>query len=333
MDSENYECNKLDTEEETIKQCASIEIDEIISEIVGDGTFGMVFPIVANIGGKKETLVVKKITSKFRNSSEKDQVIKNMYYEVDYSYKMGLSELGPIIYDAFYYETKKKIHQYIIMEKFDMSVSRWIQLKNQTFTKHNCNLVVQNMLDLLHKQIFEIGLYCYDIKPDNYVINLVPIKVRMIDFGIDWCNSNIPDFYKVIPQLRNYSKLIHKEIFYTFCAVQLMLITFRYIYLQNQNVTVCKWLLQPFYTDKLLIKYIWGEKQVKTSPKRSRRRSLKKRHKIIDMKMILLHILEYERDQGIKLAHYLKSDKESNKDAADRIFKSINDITNFMNSP
>jgi hypothetical protein len=49
--------------------------------------------------------------------------------------------------------------------------------------------IIRQMVHLIEKQIME-GMYCYDIKPGNFVVNIRNnIDVKMIDFGADFCTE------------------------------------------------------------------------------------------------------------------------------------------------
>jgi hypothetical protein len=53
--------------------------------------------------------------------------------------------------------------------------------------------IIDTMIKLLKKQI-KYGLYCSDIKPDNYTVNIednVVKSIKMIDFGENFCKKKI----------------------------------------------------------------------------------------------------------------------------------------------
>ena len=209
FDTENYECPKLYSEDETLKSCTDVQITNILNhEELGRGTFGVLFPVVAILNGKQTKLAVKKIQVRLKRNIVPENVIHDLYYEIENSYKMGQLGIGPIVYDAFYTRDSKYINQYIIMEKMDISVRKWIELDARTtnFSISTCKTVTQEMLNLMYKQIFVHHVYCVDIKADNYLINFKPLKVKMIDFGADWC-----DIFKNSINIHNTSRI--KKIF------------------------------------------------------------------------------------------------------------------------
>jgi len=343
---ENFECPKSNSEDETLKSCTDVQITNIFShEELGRGTFGVLFPVVATINGRSTNLAVKKIQVRLKKKVVPEIVIHDLYYEVENSYNMGKLEIGPIVYDAFYTRDAKYINQYIIMEKMDISVRKWIELDPHiaNFSNSVCQTVTQGMLNLMYKQIFVHQVYCVDIKADNYLINFKPLKIRMIDFGADWCQApKLPSIYITLPELKQYSREQHKEIFYAFNALQLYLDLWRYLKAAHQNKKICKWILMPFYADKIFNTYIiknglHGENLMTSATVRkqklSRQRSLKRRQTVGDMKQILLKVLESGRDQGITLRHYLKdTERQSNEEIVTSVYKRLEEIPKFINA-
>lgn len=305
MNGENRECivsNKYS--DNYIKKCSKLKLisGNNLTKI-GEGGFGVIYNINTIINGKNKELVLKVIRQKLRNDT-----IKNFYYEVEYSEKMGDLGIGPKIYDAFYYIKGGYIEQNIIMEKFDMSVDKWI--KSDIFPKGS-KYIISHMLKLLRLQIFEKSMYCSDIKPQNYVVRFKPtMSVKMIDFGTDWCSSQIPSIYITSPSLRVYNRFLHKEIFYSLCVIQL------FIFILNSFKSSHKALpaLVHFYSDKSFIDYIVN-KGIKYG---------------INMKLIFYDVLETDIEHAAIIKHYLGSYGDDSESIVKGSFRDIDRITSML---
>jgi serine/threonine protein kinase len=296
------DCTKL-----KIKQ---LKIDE--SSLVGKGGFGSVYPAVITYKGKDINVVLKIIVDKnLKDAKYVNESIKNFYLEVQYSIKMGEQDIGPSIYDSFYSIKNKSLYQYIIMERFDMSVDKWMISK---IYPKGSKYIVTNMLEILKNQIFNKHMYCTDIKPQNYVIKIgndgVPYKVRMIDFGSDFCGKDIPSIYITYPSLRVLSKNTLDEVFYVVCVIQL----FMFIYYSFNKLKFSIHALKYFYTDKLFVKYI-----VKRD-----------KNKDIDIMLVLYDILQTEKEHAEIFKHYMNDNNESNENLVKGIFEIIDDVTNSI---
>ncbi len=331
--NENFECKLYPNEEETIKNCSNVEIETIFKKEIGSGSYGTVFPVIVKFGSKKIVLILKRISKTFLTKIQIDDFIDDMYDEVDYSYEMGKYNIGPRVYDAFFYQNGNVINQYILMEKFDTSVANWILSDDISLTYDNCIFVTEEMLELLHKQIFVLNTYCGDIKTDNFVVNFNPLAVRMIDFGIDWCsNSKLPNAYSKVKSIKNNSKRVKKEIFYCMCVLQL----FMNIINIGTPLHIVKMILKPFYTDDIFIKYILEDvlynqllfkKPDITKIKRIKRRSSKVNR--INFKNIFKDMLDYGHDQAILLSHYAKQNKDEvdTQKIVDYVFSKIKEMS------
>ena len=77
------------------------------------------------------------------------------------------------------------------------------------------------MINIVRRQIFDYNMYCLDIKPNNFVVNLHPFKVRMIDFGADWCTfDNLDELFENLPEI---SKKRRQILLYLLILMQLYL--------------------------------------------------------------------------------------------------------------
>jgi hypothetical protein len=313
---ENFECDLRDTEESTIKNCSNMELQTIFGKVLGKGAYGTVYEAIVKFGSEEVDLALKKISKTFKKKKDQDRFVDDMYDEVEYSYDMGRNKIGPHVYDAFFYQEGDVINQYIIMEKFDTGVANWILSDDDRFsselTYKNCQLVGEGMLDILYKQIFILNVYCGDIKTDNFVVNFNPLVVRMIDFGIDWCNdSKLPNAYSKIKSISVHSTAVKKEIFYCMCTLQL----FMNILNIGTPLPIAKMILKPFYKDDVFIKYALENElnstlQFEKSRRIARRSRKRADDQTINFKKIFKDILDYGHDQAILLAHYTKKNKE-----------------------
>lgn len=296
----NRICEKYHTEEETIVNCSNLNIISINTNEIGSGKYGTVYTIKTQ---KSQILVVKRTIVELYNNTKKD-----MDDEIEYSIIMGKLNIGPKVFDSFYYQTSKHFNQYIIMEKFDESVKKFI--RRRKLDEYTCKHTSKTMLRLLKKQIFISGIYCSDIKPENYVVKFYPVfKIRMIDFG--WCNKTIINTYSGYPELKKYSQKELNEIFYAFCAMQLLLKVYGTV--QNQNNKKIKWLIEPFFKDAIFKKYIYNK-------------SSRKQNTSYDTRKILNDILSKDNDQSINLKHYLSGEYTKNEDIIEYILGNINAI-------
>jgi hypothetical protein len=99
---------------------------------------------------------------------EKNNKLNNMGLEVEFNYYMAENGLGPTLYDAFYTMDESllggiHIIQYFIMENMDMDCQKYLTSKQ--FNSDDKENVVYQIVGILNKQIFKLGLLCSDIKP------------------------------------------------------------------------------------------------------------------------------------------------------------------------
>ncbi len=310
-----YYPSEENTEEDAVKKCSKLDVVYLSKEEIGKGTYGIIYPIIVKTKPNLNpiTLILKRITSISDTKSEQKKFIKSMKFEVEYSYKMGEKNIGPNVYDTFYNtyiddENRYITNQYILMEKFELSVSNWLVSGSKTLNVENCNYVSDQMLELLFNQIFKSKIYCIDIKVDNFVLNINPLKIRMIDFGIDWCNSKLPNDYRVIKILKKFSSKKKKEIFYCICVLQL----FINIINLKPPIQVIKMILKPFYKDTLFNKYILQE---------------------YVQKYVLKNMLNNNEDHAYIFSHYIRTNENQTTDEIIQyISKSINKVTKLYNN-
>lgn len=180
----NYRCSEKIKSDlvSNITKCSRNVLDLKVGDKLGSGSFGVIYKgsgIILDESGKEKNipLAIKVI---------KDANLDEIYDEVEYSYYMGEVGLGPLMYDAYFYKSKTEYVQILIMEPFDMSVSDALEYETIRTQKN----ILRHVMDLLHKQIYEYGLECLDVKPGNFVYRKNGCVVRLIDFGRDWCTFN-----------------------------------------------------------------------------------------------------------------------------------------------
>jgi serine/threonine protein kinase len=187
----NYRCMYLDDikytlhdemvnktlEKKHLNNCSRVFSNIILGKEIGRGSYSSVFTAKAtNNNGKLMNVAIKIIPK--TNMDE-------MNYEVEFGFYMDESKIGPKIYDAFFIKKKSEYTQYIIMEAFDINVYSVLHSNIHQKTK---NFVLWQIVKLMHKQLFDCRLECYDIKPGNFVYNRKTKVVKMIDFGSEFCN-------------------------------------------------------------------------------------------------------------------------------------------------
>lgn len=244
----NFECNKA-----FFKECFNKLSNVKVLYEVGRGSFGIVYKCTAELNTKYDIMYtgpVRRNSTVFPKPKLVDVALKviyledkaDMFKEIEFSYYMGEIGIGPVIYDAFYHkDVKNRYIQYIGMEYFEYSGQSALDLG---LTKNQGDRIVSEMIRLLHKQIFEYNLFCVDVKPGNYVVNLNDnkeqdgVKVRMIDYGFDFCK-----FDSVLETEKTMSFETKVIVFYLIELLQL------YFFIADFQNIRCKLFLPMFYQD------------------------------------------------------------------------------------
>ena len=95
-------------------------------------------------------------------------------------------------------EPYHSIYQVVISEGYDMNISDYYNKpKNDGYNDRQSiklsdtdKMIANQLMNLLDKLHSKIKVICFDIKPENCVINLDPFDVKLIDFDSDWCQYN-----------------------------------------------------------------------------------------------------------------------------------------------
>lgn len=253
---------------------------------IGEGGFGVVRPITIMIDGREIDAVIKIIRENVFSLKQEIRAVRDFNSEVDHSVHMGMRKIGPEVYDAFYVVYDDAVTQYIIMEKFHYTVYQWAKSSHYP---RGAQQVAGEMLSLLYDKIYRANMYCSDIKPQNYVLKYDRsgrLKIRMIDFGHDWCSREVPSIYTSYPALRVYSRLKHKEMFFAVCAMQL----FTFLFTLFDDIEDAKKLLIHFEKNKLFREYIIEGGVSKN----------------VNMRLVLHDVLETNKEQAEIFLHYME---------------------------
>jgi len=187
----NYKCTEKSAEnaENIIMNCPRKVKALKLGSLLGSGSYGSVYEGTCVIENKEIKVAVKIIRLNYKNA------LKDMSYEIKMSRYMAAANIGPKVYDAFYTidnNDNNIINQYIIMEYFESD--GYNALRYGSFDITDKVSICEQMYNLYKKTVFKYGMFCSDIKPQNYVIRMEPKGplVRMIDFGNDFCDFSVP---------------------------------------------------------------------------------------------------------------------------------------------
>lgn len=295
----NYRCTKdfsvSSKNHKIIEECAK-NVDNVkIHKVLGVGTYGTVYLAEAMVPDIRGRFYPIDVAVKRIEVDTKHENVDELFYEVEYTHFMAESGLGPKVYDAFYVKlSSRKIVQYIFMEPGDGSISDLLESDDsvETLTKS-----VEEMINLLHDQIFVYHMYCLDQKPGNFIYTKRKrsIDVKMIDFGKDFCNlRKIPPIYEFLfPDPKTQMNML-------FIVLLIQLYVVIYNYMDRSMKETCD-ILSPFYEEPV---FEWAL----THPK--------------DIEGILESILYKDpRGAGYVLKHYIANKKSdsSRKIAKDTI--------------
>lgn len=263
----NKNCNNLD-----IEDCIDGTI-ELVGEpvVINNGTFGILIKMNSSRGvmAVKFIFNVNRFSSAERiNDMEKELafsylmsdtgigplVLDAFYYNINFGELRkfpSLHGIFEIISDHF--RRKNKVYkqflpienkllqgknpsnlpleiQCIVMESYENDCENALSDPNNSISIKV--EIIKQMVNLLSEQI-KHALYCYDIKPGNFVVNIKngSVDVKMIDFGADFCTENkIYSGYEnddIVPDL----ELTYIDLLYISNTIQLFM-----MYIQSNDL-------------------------------------------------------------------------------------------------
>ena len=190
--------------------------DKGITYLAG-GSYGAVFDIdvVNRQKHVRHNIALKVITIGSINTIAGRRLKAETLSEMHFGQMMSDANIGPKIYDQFIFHKKEDNKEWglILMEKFQGSGADFLWTGGSgrgwgaTPNTKNRAIVIQKMMELAKRMVSK-GLYCWDIKPGNFVTNVNgntkgKIKVRMIDFGGQFCVFGKKQRDSIIKRLRS----------------------------------------------------------------------------------------------------------------------------------
>ena len=195
-------------------------------ELIDDGTFNEVF-------STKDPDKILRISKKPLKKQQYKELINEIELTHKIEQKLGVGNVIPHVYESIVKKGKKSRQ---IMERFDMCLNKYKQ--NHCFdTKEDLYDTACQAIDIF-SQLLDIGIFCFDIKPQNFVINLEKVPygytgnktnnfVRIIDLDTYFCNP----IEHLIPD--TYNSTQKKELFELFKS--LLIIQFLSLYLKDDR--------------------------------------------------------------------------------------------------
>lgn len=212
---------------DAIKRCSSVR-NLYIEDKIGEGSYGLIYSAHGGVKDHNGTYKVQNMVIKIDKIVTSYNKFNKMTLTTEYSYMMGMQNIGPVIYDAFYIPVQNYNAEYngyrqiVIMQQFSHNGAEAICEYPQY-----ASYILHSMIYLLRQTIFYNKIYCIDIKPINFVVDFTDMYtnyigedgedeffidenetrdplVRMIDFGEDHCKpENLPaksetDLYYVL---------------------------------------------------------------------------------------------------------------------------------------
>jgi len=179
-----------------ISECANIKLGNVVE--IGKGTFGKVYRADLIGDGLVKEIAVKKVNFQ----EEEFDLIEN---EVILSKFMSDQGIGPTYYYSFFVKTtncmeKEKENKnmfdatlYMFIDRYDMDCSK--AFDSFTFDSVQRIYILEQMINLIRKQLYELQIACVDVKPSNFLLNKSTLEVRMIDFGAGSCLLKFSDSF------------------------------------------------------------------------------------------------------------------------------------------
>lgn len=166
-------------------------------ELLDDGTHNEVF-------STKDPDKILRISKEPLKKQEYEELLEEIQLIHQIEQELGVGNAIPHVYETV---AKKYRPSRQIIERFDMSLHKYMR-KRCFDTKEDIYDTACQAIDIF-LQLLDIGIFCMDIKPNNFVINLERVPygytgnrtnnfVRMIDLDTYFClptENLIPDTY------------------------------------------------------------------------------------------------------------------------------------------
>lgn len=248
--NKNRGCGELD-----FFECADLKFDPNSNlEVIGAGTFGVLLRANTFDQGPVAVKFIFNINTKTNEDTRID-----LERELAYSYYMGKIKVGPRVFDSFHYSfefdeisryktidkimknieskyanyeqfkalksrRKKAINieiQCIVMEEYQMNCYDAILADYNILVTSNIIYHIKKILKLQIKS----GMYCFDVKTQNYVVNIIDkdegkVDVKMIDFGADFCTESLDTLFNYDKYPFHRAGLKDEEILYISNVIQ-----------------------------------------------------------------------------------------------------------------
>ena len=164
--------------------------------LLGSGSYGSVWGVKGHVKGRKKNLAIKIITFNDNNAVLKHE----SRAEVDYAERMAKAGIGPRIYESVYLKAPRGMRAVIIIMQQGRQ-DGYQYLYSPTRSLASKKKMLREMMMLVHKMV-SMGMYCYDIKPGNFVVTSHR-KPQIIDFGGQFCSNQR---YKAMVNMRSQAQ-------------------------------------------------------------------------------------------------------------------------------
>ena len=167
---------------------------------LGRGSYGEVWGVAAHYKRRKINMAIKIIYFKDHN-----EVLKHeSRVEADYAEKMAAAGVGPKVYQSIYLVAPGENRAIIII--MHRGQEDGFQYLASTRRSNASKMkMLREMMKQIHKMVSK-GMYCYDIKPANFIVN-AHRKPKIIDFGGQFCSIQR---YEAMTHMReNARQILH----------------------------------------------------------------------------------------------------------------------------
>jgi hypothetical protein len=169
---------------------------------LGAGSYGVVWGTTAYYKGRKINIAIKIIIFNTHSETLKHQSID----EVDYAERMAVAGVGPKIYESLYLVAPRDMRAVILIMRRGQDDGFQYLVDPHRSTKAKKKML-REMMKQIHKMIYK-GMYCYDIKPANFIVNARG-KPKIIDFGGQFCSIKR---YEAMTNMRENARHILQHI-------------------------------------------------------------------------------------------------------------------------